>query len=200
VPPGSRWAKVMFRRHTRSRDHMGAEANARNESAAEAAQGRDDRPPKTKGSGPSYSVPTQLIILALVAVLVVPGIAFAGLLLARYAHSERARYELESVDVARAASTALDRYLNGLQTTLQTLATSAFLAADDLEAFHQQAERIKSFIGADIGLRRPDGQQLVNTRLPWGAALPSTPKSSRPASRWSQTCLQTSSPAAHWSQ
>ena len=57
----------MFRRHTRSRDHIGAEANARNESAAEAAQGRDDRPPKTKGSGPSYSVPTQLIILALVA-------------------------------------------------------------------------------------------------------------------------------------
>ena len=154
---------------------MGAEANARNESAAEAAQGRDDRPPKTKGSGPSYSVPTQLIILALVAVLVVPGIAFAGLLLARYAHSERARYELESVDVARAASTALDRYLNGLQTTLQTLSTSAFLAAGDLEAFHQQAERIKSFIGADIGLRRPDGQQLVNTRLPWGAALPATP-------------------------
>ena len=123
----------------------------------------------------TYSVPTQLIIIALVAVLVVPGIAFAGLLLARYAHSERVRYELESVDVARAASTALDRYLNGLQTTLQTLSTSAFLAAGDLEAFHQQAERIKSFIGADIGLRLPDGQQLLNTRLPWGAALPPTP-------------------------
>ena len=128
-----------------------------------------------QGSAPSYSVPTQLIILALVAVLVVPGIAFAGLLLGRYAHSERARYELESVDVARAASTALDRYLNGLQTTLQTLSTSPFLAAGDLEGFHQQAERIKSFIGADIGLRRPDGQQLVNTRLPLGAALPPTP-------------------------
>jgi signal transduction histidine kinase len=154
---------------------MGAEASARNERPAEAALERDDRPPKANGSAPSYSVPTQLIILALVAVLVVPGIAFAGLLLGRYAHSERARYELESVDVARAASTALDRYLNGLQTTLQTLSTSPFLAAGDLEGFHQQAERIKSFIGADIGLRRPDGQQLINTRLPWGAALPPTP-------------------------
>jgi signal transduction histidine kinase len=154
---------------------MGAEPSARNERPAEATQEGDDRPPKTTGSGPFFSVPTQVIILALVAVLVVPGIAFAGLLLARYAHSERARYELESVDVARAASTALDRYMNGLQTTLQTLSTSAFLAAGDLEAFHQQAERIKSFIGADIGLRRPDGQQLVNTRLPWGTALPPTP-------------------------
>ena len=153
---------------------MGVETSARNETPAEAAPEPGERPRKVQGSAP-YSVPTQLIILALVAVLVVPGIAFAGLLLARYAHSERVRYELESVDVARAASTALDRYLNGLQTTLQTLSTSAFLAAGDLEGFHQQAERIKSFIGADIGLRRPDGQQLVNTRLPWGAALPPTP-------------------------
>ena len=122
-----------------------------------------------------YSFPTQLIILALVAVLVIPGIAFAGLLLARYAHSERARYELEGVAVARATASVLDRHLNGLQTTLQTLSTSAFLAAGDLEGFYRQAERVKTFIGADIGLRRPDGQQIVNTRVPWGAALPPTP-------------------------
>jgi signal transduction histidine kinase len=153
---------------------MGAETSAGNETPAETAPEPGEWHPKDKGSVP-YSVPTQLIIIALVAVLVVPGIAFAGLLLARYAHSERVRYEVESVDVARAASTALDRYLNGLQTTLQTLSTSAFLAAGDLEGFHQQAERTKSFIGGDIGLRRPDGQQLVNTRLPWGAALPPTP-------------------------
>jgi signal transduction histidine kinase len=62
-----------------------------------------------------------------------------------------------------------------LQTTLQTLSTSAFLAAGDLEGFYRQAERVKTFIGADIGLRRPDGQQIVNTRVPWGAALPPTP-------------------------
>jgi signal transduction histidine kinase/ActR/RegA family two-component response regulator len=122
-----------------------------------------------------YSFPTQLIILALVAVLIIPGIAFAGLLLARYAHSERARYELEGVAVARASASVLDRHLNGLQTTLQTLSTSAFLAAGDLEGFYRQAARVKTFIGADIGLRRPDGQQIVNTRVPWGGALPPTP-------------------------
>ena len=174
VPPGCRWAKGDASTQYKVARAMGAETSARNETPAEAAPEPGEGPRKDKG-GAHYSVPTQLIIIALVAVLVVPGIAFAGLLLARYAHSERVRYELESVDVARAASTALDRYLNGLQTTLQTLSTSAFLAAGDLEGFHQQAERIKSFIGADIGLRRPDGQQLLNTRLPWGAALPPTP-------------------------
>ena len=121
--------------------------------------------------------PTQAIILALVAVLVIPGIAFAGLLLARYAEAERARYELEGLAVARAATTVLDRYLTGLQTSLRTLSTSAPLAAGDLEAFYRDAERVKTFIGADIGLRRLDGQQLVNTRLPWGATLPPTPMS-----------------------
>jgi len=121
--------------------------------------------------------PTQLIILALVAVLVIPGIAFAGLLLVRYADAERARYELEGIGVARAATTVLDRYLTGLQTSLKALSTSAPLASGDLEAFYRDAERVKTFIGADIGLRRPDGQQLINTRLPWGAALPPTPMS-----------------------
>ena len=127
---------------------------------------------RRRAGAPSYSVPTQLIILTLVAVLVVPGIAFAGLLLSRYAHSERARYELEGLEVARAAATVLDRHLNGLQTTLQTLSTSAFLAAGDLEGFYNQAQRVKTFIGADIGLRKADGQQIVNTRVPWGAPLP----------------------------
>jgi hypothetical protein len=184
---------------------MGAEkTSARSKTPAEAAPEPGEGPRKDKDGAP-FSVPTQLIIIALVAVLVVPGIAFAGLLLARYAHSERVRYELESVDVARAASTALDRYLNGLQTTLQTLSTSAFLAAGVLEGFHQQAERIKGFIGADIGLRRPDGQQLLNTCLPWGAALhrhrsPSMPRSSRPENRSFQTCSQALSLTSRWSR
>ena len=42
--------------------------------------------------GSQKGLPTQALILALVAVLVVPGIIFTGLLLTRYAESERARY------------------------------------------------------------------------------------------------------------
>jgi hypothetical protein len=131
-----------------------------------------DRPADVVPDRGRRGLPTQLIILALVAVIVVPGIAFAGLLLYRYAYSERARYELEGLAVARAAATVLDRHLNGLQTTLQTLSTSAFLASGELEGFYRQAQRVKTFIGADIGLRRSDGQPIFNTRVPWGSALP----------------------------
>ncbi|MGE3934137.1 MAG: hypothetical protein AB7F67_12825, partial [Rhodospirillaceae bacterium] len=120
-------------------------------------------------------IPTQLIILALVAVFVVPGILFAGLLLNRYAQSETARYEFEGLSVARAAAAVLDRHLGGLQTTLQALATSDFLENGDLGSFYRQAERLKRFVGADIVLRTLDGQQVMNTRRPWGAELPMTP-------------------------
>ncbi len=134
-------------------------------------------PDKDSPTGPQTlrGQSTQAIILALVAVLVVPGILFAGLLLARFAESERSRYELEARDVARAAAAVLDRHLTGLQTTLQTLAVSQFLRLGDFEGFYRQAERVKLFIGADIGLRTLDGRQIINTRVPWGSALPTTP-------------------------
>ena len=125
--------------------------------------------------GSQKGVPTQALILALVAVLVIPGIIFTGLLLTRYAASEKARYELEARDVARAVASVIDRDVTGLLTTLQTLSTSAYLAADDLEGFYKQAAAVKAFIGADIGLRLPNGQQVVNTRVPWGTSLPATP-------------------------
>lgn len=129
-------------------------------------------------TAPRGRVPTQAIILALVAVLVIPGMLFAGFLLMRYADSERARYELEGIGVARAAATAIDRHLEGLQTTLQTLSLSIALANDDLEAFYQQALRLKSFSDVDVVLRRvEDGQQIWNTRREFGASLPKTPYS-----------------------
>ena len=123
-------------------------------------------------------VPTRGIILALVAVLIIPGILFAGFLLMRFAESERARYELEGIGVARGAATAIDRHLQGLTMTLQTLALSNALANDDLEGLYQQAVRVKSFSGVNIALRDAvTRQQIFNTRRPFGDALPRTPYS-----------------------
>jgi signal transduction histidine kinase len=121
------------------------------------------------------TVSTRLIILALVAVLVVPGILFSGVLLYRYAQAESAQYELQSVGVARSAAAVLESEVTGLQRTLETLTTSKFLQEGDLAGFYEQAQRVKAAVGSDIGLRSLDGQQLVNTRVPWGTVLPRTP-------------------------
>jgi len=141
---------------------------------------RDDLPRMAAAlahTTPRGWLPTQAIILALVAVLVIPGILFAGYLLTEYARSERARYTLEGIGVARGAATVLDRDLQGLQTTLQTLATSTFLAAGDIEHLYAQARRVKSFSGVDIALRTIEGQQIFNTRREYGTVLPVTPYS-----------------------
>ncbi len=121
------------------------------------------------------NLPTQAIVLALVSILVIPGIAFSGLLLWRYAEAEQARNEQNAIAVARAAATAIDRHITSLHITLRTLTTSHFLAVGDLAAFHDQAQKVRSFIDADLVLRRADGQQLINTRVPFGTVLPSTP-------------------------
>ncbi|KRD95821.1 hypothetical protein ASE63_12425 [Bosea sp. Root381] len=121
------------------------------------------------------SVPTRHIILALFAIIVIPGVLFSALLLARFADAERGRYRQEAMQVASTAASAVDQQLRGWQATLQTLGTSEALQDGNLEAFSRQAAAVKAFIGVDVGLRELSGQQLVNTRRPWGTPLPLTP-------------------------
>ncbi len=56
--------------------------------------------------------------------------------------------------------------------TLETLATVGSLASRDYARFYERAEKIKGFAGVDISLRDRSGQQLANTRVPWGTPLP----------------------------
>lgn len=119
-------------------------------------------------------IPSRAVALALVAVIVVPGVIFAAFLLQRFTQSERGRYEQEAREVARAAASVLDSHLQGWQTTLHTLGTSENLRMGNLEAFYRQALRVKQLVGADIGLRAPDGSQILSTRVPFGAAIPPT--------------------------
>jgi signal transduction histidine kinase/DNA-binding response OmpR family regulator/type II secretory pathway pseudopilin PulG len=119
-------------------------------------------------------IPSRLVVLALVAVIVIPGVVFAAFLLQRFAQAERGRYEQEAREVARTAASVLDLHLQGWQTTLQTLGTSENLRTGNLEAFYRQAMAVKEFVGADVGLRTPDGAQVLNTRVPFGQPVPPT--------------------------
>ncbi len=117
-------------------------------------------------------ISTQAFLAALVLVLVGPGLVFTGFLLARYADTKRDMYAQEAQNIARQMANAIDRDLTGLLTTLQSVSTSSLLADGDVPGFYAQVSTIKSFIGADLGLRLPDGQMIVNTRLPLGTDLP----------------------------
>lgn len=117
-------------------------------------------------------IPSRLIALALVAIILVPAVLFALVVIKRFSAAERARYEQDALEVARNATSILDRQLLGWRTALQTLATSDNLRSDDLPAFYRQALLVKSFIGGDIGLRTLSGEQLLSTTVRHGEPLP----------------------------
>jgi hypothetical protein len=116
-------------------------------------------------------------LLAFGAALVLPGLVFAALLLWRYASSERSRYEEEALGTAQRIMAAVDRELVGIQASAQALATSSTLLEGNFEAFQHQArltlqswsrQRTDDYA---IVVRDITGQQVVNTRLPWGSPL-----------------------------
>ncbi len=111
-------------------------------------------------------------MLLLMLAIIVPVLLFAGFLLWRYSISEESRIELHLRNDARQLAQAIDRDLAGLEVTLQTLATSGWIEDGDFGRFYEQMQRIRSLVGIDLVLRDISGQQIANTRFPFGATLP----------------------------
>ena len=117
---------------------------------------------------------TQVYLVALVIALIGPGLIFTAILLARYASVERARFEQDARENVRGIALSIDRDTAGLVSVLQTLATSPRLKDGEFEAFDAQARLVHEAIDLDIMLRRPNGQQIVNTGIKRGGMLPVT--------------------------
>ena len=110
------------------------------------------------------SVRHHLAVLAVA--LALPVTLFVGVLLWRFADTERARLEGQASSVARAAALAVDRELAGLVSTVEVVSLFDSLRTGDLRAFHAQATAVRDRTGVNVVLRDPGGQQLANTRRP----------------------------------
>lgn len=124
----------------------------------------------SKRSRRSLSIRGYLILL--VSAILVPGGIFAGVLFAQYYKSEVNRIDEDLQSEARKLALAVDRDLIGQQHVLQTLLISRLIVNRDYEGFYNQALKVRDSTGVNILLRDLSGQQLMNTRLPWGAPLP----------------------------
>ena len=106
----------------------------------------------------------RLILIGVVFALVLPGVAFFGILLDRVAQGERVRSrELGQATAIRTAE-AIDRELGSLIAALTTLATSPALDADDLTAFHLQARAVSLALHHDILLIDAAGRVVTGSR------------------------------------
>lgn len=102
-----------------------------------------------------------------------PAAIAAGLLIGYSYERQRANFEHNTLETARALTQAVDRELASGRMALQALATSPHLASGDLAAFHRQAtEALAELPGENVALSDASGQQLANTLRPFGEPLP----------------------------
>jgi two-component sensor histidine kinase len=113
---------------------------------------------------------TQLIVLTLASAL--PITAFSGILLWRLHNRDVAQFEERLRLTAQDLAGDIDRQLEAMIVTLRTLATSRALKRSDLAEFHTQAREAIAGSRFAVLLARPDGIQLLNTRVEYGGPLP----------------------------
>src|SRR5215470_2501292 len=113
-------------------------------------------------------------LVLLVAIAIVPLLAFAGWIIHDVGREHRSRIEYGLRTTARALAIAVEREILSTQRTLEVLATSELLRHDDLPGFHAEALRMSRVndMWYVVGLTDPGGQILLSTLRPLGTALP----------------------------
>ena len=115
-------------------------------------------------------------LLLLVIACVVPAALMAVVLITYEYQRTRDQLSQTLLGTARAMMSGVDRDLASIESSLAALATSSHLPANDLRAFYDQAHLVlASRVEEDdinIALLDISGKQLLNTRRPFGAALP----------------------------
>ncbi|MEW6763924.1 MAG: ATP-binding protein [Pseudomonadota bacterium] len=111
-------------------------------------------------------------LLILVLAILVPSFLAAALAVS-YVYREEQKSQMQSVsESARAFALMVDNELQARTAVLHTLATSPALQHGELREFYEHARRMAPGWDTVIVLADLDGRQLLNTRKPFGAALP----------------------------
>jgi PAS domain S-box-containing protein len=119
-----------------------------------------------------HSLSIRSLLAAFAVAILAPTLLLTGLLVWRFVDQERRRAESDLSELARGVLLSIDRDLVGIESALQALTTSRALKRGDYESFYRQASEAKAFNGTNVVARDLNGQQLINTRLPFGAPLP----------------------------
>jgi two-component sensor histidine kinase len=125
--------------------------------------------------GPSFraprSVPIIFYLAFLVAVVVLPAIAFTAVLLARHNVAQEETVETFTVATTRSVLQAVEREISGMITTQRVLMSIEALGDGDLAQFHDHARTALSGTGSYFILVDENFDQLLNTRVPYGTEL-----------------------------
>jgi signal transduction histidine kinase len=121
---------------------------------------------------PRTTVTALLIWLVLACLL--PEVLGASAVFYFEYRDEQARLEATIVHSVRDKVQSVDTELTQFELIAQALATSGSLKRQDFSGFHQRAKMLMSQADVELTvvLFDKEGQQLVNTNVPWGVPLP----------------------------
>ena len=128
--------------------------------------------PPRAGSQPRFSVSMPVLLVLLSFAVLVPLIGFSLFSLREFAASVRGIDREIVAERAQSLSANVDREIAGLASAGAALAASPTLAAGDYRRFHDEAKLAMLYARANVLLLDLSLQQLVNTRVPFGTALP----------------------------
>ncbi|MCC6532575.1 MAG: response regulator [Burkholderiales bacterium] len=124
----------------------------------------------------------RVYLAAMAAAVLIPLVALSGFGLDRLLKAEQAAAIRGVLEMARAVSLAADQELVSAEAALRVLATSAYLKAEDIASFHDQAMAARTTEAGWIVLYDEAGRQVTDTRYPFGAM----PATATPAPAWPQ--------------
>ena len=102
-------------------------------------------------------------------------LAFSAFLVIRSAEHEQQLLAATVQDRTRAAARDIEREIGNLRSQLFVVANAGALEPDNFAALYARATAALGQRGLALVLSQPDGKEVLDTRLPLGAALPDNP-------------------------
>jgi signal transduction histidine kinase/ActR/RegA family two-component response regulator len=118
------------------------------------------------------AVSLRALLIAIVLAAAIPTLIFSGILLSRYAASERQQAESQLEESAKGLARAVDAELSGMRSVLLALASSPRVTEGDLAAFERQLRAVQVRTGRHLELVDLDGQVVASTQVAPERPLP----------------------------
>jgi signal transduction histidine kinase len=102
-------------------------------------------------------------LISIILLAAIPSLVFSGILLERYAASERLRATVQLEESAKSIARAIDAEFASAEAVLSALAVSVPLADNDLPAFEHQLRAVAASTGRTFELVDLNGRALIST-------------------------------------
>ena len=127
-------------------------------------------PPKSAAKARGISLLSHLVVYALL--ISAPVLFFSAWMVNHYSKAEREATEQQARWYARDLSKSIEHELRRVADQLNTLSQSRSLLSGDLESLYRRAAHTGNIFKGTMVVRDGVGQQIINTRVPWGTTLP----------------------------